>query len=96
MLNRLGADTHAPRTATWRSGYAAVCKTVYPGSIPGVASKFPIKRPAVPVVARLRFAPPYRKTNYREFGTSDMFDSAVARRVMVDCQVRTADVTSLD
>jgi hypothetical protein len=28
-----------PLTATWRSGYAAVCKTVYPGSIPGVASK---------------------------------------------------------
>jgi hypothetical protein len=27
------------RTATWRSGYAAVCKTVYPGSIPGVASR---------------------------------------------------------
>jgi hypothetical protein len=26
------------QTATWRSGYAAVCKTVYPGSIPGVAS----------------------------------------------------------
>jgi protein-L-isoaspartate(D-aspartate) O-methyltransferase len=25
-----------------------------------------------------------------------MFDSAMARRVMVDCQVRTADVTSLD
>ena len=25
-------------TATWRSGYASVCKTVYPGSIPGVAS----------------------------------------------------------
>jgi hypothetical protein len=24
--------------ATWRSGYAAVCKTVHPGSIPGVAS----------------------------------------------------------
>jgi hypothetical protein len=24
--------------ATWRSGYAAVCKTAYPGSIPGVAS----------------------------------------------------------
>ena len=29
-------------TATWRSGYAAVCKTVYPGSIPGVASTFKI------------------------------------------------------
>src|SRR2546423_4378729 len=27
-------------TATWRSGDAAVCKTVYPGSIPGVASSF--------------------------------------------------------
>jgi hypothetical protein len=26
------------RGATWRSGYATVCKTVYPGSIPGVAS----------------------------------------------------------
>ena len=26
------------RRATWRSGYATVCKTVYPGSIPGVAS----------------------------------------------------------
>src|SRR5262249_59024899 len=24
--------------ATWRSGYAAVCKTVYAGSIPAVAS----------------------------------------------------------
>ena len=24
--------------ATWRSGYAEVCKTLYPGSIPGVAS----------------------------------------------------------
>src|SRR5215470_5667886 len=26
------------RMATWRSGYAAVCKTVYAGSIPAVAS----------------------------------------------------------
>jgi hypothetical protein len=25
--------------ATWRSGDAADCKSVYPGSIPGVASK---------------------------------------------------------
>src|SRR6185312_10282056 len=29
--------THPPE-ATWRSGYAAVCKTVYSGSIPDVAS----------------------------------------------------------
>src|SRR6266516_6618158 len=37
LPNRVGEATHAG-TATWRSGYAAVCKTVYPGSIPGVAS----------------------------------------------------------
>ena len=30
---------HAPWSATWRSGYAPDCKSVYPGSIPGVASK---------------------------------------------------------
>ena len=30
----------APWSATWRSGYAPDCKSVYPGSIPGVASKF--------------------------------------------------------
>lgn len=29
----------APWSATWRSGYAPDCKSVYPGSIPGVASK---------------------------------------------------------
>ena len=28
------------RAATWRSGYATVCKTVYSGSIPDVASTF--------------------------------------------------------
>ena len=28
----------AAKTATWRSGYATVCKTVYPSSILGVAS----------------------------------------------------------
>ena len=37
--------------ATWRSGYAEVCKTSYPGSIPGVASKpFRHVRLQVPVV----------------------------------------------
>ncbi len=29
---------YQPHKATWRSGYAAVCKTVYPSSILGVAS----------------------------------------------------------
>ena len=38
LLNRLRSDKECARMATWRSGYAAVCKTVYPGSIPGVAS----------------------------------------------------------
>ena len=35
----------APATATWRSGYATVCKTVYPGSIPGVASSLQLAEP---------------------------------------------------
>ena len=30
--------TYPPCEATWRSGYATVCKTVYSGSIPDVAS----------------------------------------------------------
>ena len=33
-----------PSGATWRSGYAAVCKTVYTSSILVVASSFQIKR----------------------------------------------------
>ena len=33
-----GLSPRSTRKATWRSGYATVCKTVYPGSIPGVAS----------------------------------------------------------
>jgi hypothetical protein len=40
----LACFTKCPVTATWRSGYAAVCKTVYPGSIPGVASTRGINR----------------------------------------------------
>lgn len=28
----------ATNGATWRNGYAPLCKSVYPGSIPGVAS----------------------------------------------------------
>jgi hypothetical protein len=34
----VGSSAAGGFMATWRSGYAAVCKTVYPGSIPGVAS----------------------------------------------------------
>jgi hypothetical protein len=30
--------------ATWRSGYAAVCKTAYSGSIPDVASKSAVEK----------------------------------------------------
>jgi hypothetical protein len=37
----LEAFRYSRRMATWRSGYATVCKTVYPGSIPGVASTIP-------------------------------------------------------
>jgi hypothetical protein len=38
LHKRLGTFKGRLLMATWRSGYAAVCKTVYPGSIPGVAS----------------------------------------------------------
>jgi hypothetical protein len=36
----LKVDSYSPPRATWRSGYATVCKTVYTGSIPVVASTF--------------------------------------------------------
>ena len=38
LLNRLWGFTYCHSGATWRSGYAAACKAVYLGSIPGVAS----------------------------------------------------------
>jgi hypothetical protein len=39
VLSRRGVSYIAlPRTATWRSGYAADCKSAYPSSILGVAS----------------------------------------------------------
>ena len=45
MPNRLPGFTYQRAEATWRSGYATVCKTVYPGSIPGVASSgFEVRR----------------------------------------------------
>ena len=43
LPNRLRPFTYLRLEATWRSGYAAVCKTVYPGSIPGVASSFRLR-----------------------------------------------------
>jgi hypothetical protein len=38
LLKALHWFTYSRRAATCQSGYGAVCKTVYPGSIPGVAS----------------------------------------------------------
>jgi hypothetical protein len=38
LPKHLSGFTYRRSGATWRSGYATVCKTVYPGSIPGVAS----------------------------------------------------------
>ena len=32
------------REATWRNGYAEDCKSLYPGSIPGVASSLTVVR----------------------------------------------------
>jgi hypothetical protein len=39
LLKTLHRFTYFLAAATCQSGYGAVCKTVYPGSIPGVASK---------------------------------------------------------
>jgi hypothetical protein len=44
LPNRLRPFRYLRLEATWRSGYAAVCKTVYPGSIPGVASSLRSRR----------------------------------------------------
>ncbi len=38
LLKLLRRFRYLLSTATCQSGYGAVCKTVYPGSIPGVAS----------------------------------------------------------
>ena len=38
--------------ATWRNGYAEDCKSLYPGSIPGVASK----KNLVLVIKKSKFA----------------------------------------
>jgi hypothetical protein len=38
LLKALHRFTYFGLAATCQSGYGAVCKTVYPGSIPGVAS----------------------------------------------------------
>jgi hypothetical protein len=45
----------SPHGATWRSGYATVCKTVYSGSIPDVASTFDIN--GLGLVSALVFRP---------------------------------------
>jgi hypothetical protein len=38
LLKLMGRFRYLHSAATCQSGYGAVCKTVYPGSIPGVAS----------------------------------------------------------
>jgi hypothetical protein len=55
MARRCGRKVLA---ATWRSGYAADCKSVHPGSIPGVASSpaLPPFRTDISPLRRNRFA----------------------------------------
>jgi hypothetical protein len=64
LLNRLSGFTYQRYGATWRSGYATVCKTVYPGSIPGVASIF--AESAAPHALRLckQALPCYRRSAF--------------------------------
>src|SRR6266581_81092 len=57
----------APDGATWRSGYATVCKTVYSGSIPDVASIHPINGLGrLHEVAFETFSVSRRRTSLRE------------------------------
>ena len=45
LRNILDRFRYFAPVATCQSGYGAVCKTVYPGSIPGVASRFSCNGP---------------------------------------------------
>jgi protein-L-isoaspartate(D-aspartate) O-methyltransferase len=63
------------RMASWRSGYAEDCKSLYGGSIPSEASN---------------------ATRYGKLREPVMPDMSQARRVMVDNQIRTFDVTDRD
>ena len=66
------------------------------------AARWPQERNAPGVIGmlrRLRFADPVAKRGQRisrNLGIRGMFDTVAARRMMVDGQVRTADVTNLD
>jgi hypothetical protein len=54
LLKLLHRFTSSSPAATCQSGYGAVCKTVYPGSIPGVASSIRLRqRTIIPDKARL-------------------------------------------
>ena len=55
----------SPHGATWRSGYATVCKTVYSGSIPDVASTFEINDLAQLAQNRGRFSIPQKSVRVR-------------------------------
>jgi hypothetical protein len=69
--------------ATWRSGYAAVCKTVYPGSIPGVASSKIKHLPPLP-------SPPRRLGTNR--GPGERFYAAERRLRAMGMTVQTPAV----
>ncbi len=94
--------------ATWRSGYAADCKSVYSGSIPDVASRLPsssfmpCRRPRRPTRlvgvrhAALDLLAVVQVHGYEEpayAAGAQMTDFVHARRVMVDSQIRPSSVT---
>jgi protein-L-isoaspartate(D-aspartate) O-methyltransferase len=79
---------------------ARIGRFAAPGALVVCAASVGQKQGDLPALRRLRFHPCYRKNREagisRRSGTSQMFDTAAARRMMVDCQVRTADVTNPD
>ena len=93
LRERTGAATDAPRMAWWRSGYAAACKAVHAGSIPAQAS-IRHARPGgelPPGGSPPGKLPPGNGPSTAPRMTVTDFDAA--RENMVNCQVRTTDVT---
>ena len=96
-----GVKTSDALMASWRSGYAEDCKSLYGGSIPSEASRFTSGFHAMSWAMAREPHQGLRRSEDTAGGclAADlprgnwMADFAALRRNMVDCQLRTYDVT---
>src|SRR6185437_5348687 len=90
---------HACEMATWRSGYAADCKSAYPGSIPGVASTHPNFRSGALAFGGRRRQPrrraPGENRNHAGEGAADRREEFAGDGVRVGVGRRDAEVQLL-